>query len=429
MGHYVYKYVYNNEIIYIGKNDTELPTRLSQHGKSGDNIPEEGWDEINNSEVYYCKLANKVMSDVVESELIRRHKPKYNKAKMSEWSGINFGEPNWIKYKTKEDFEKEEGINKCKNDIGKLKKEILDLRYEEMRLYNDVRFLRFERKNCAFSDDALKASIKTRNKSKSNKCIENERIYSYDEIFMFYDYLLYKSKIRFYSNMFDEKGNVVSTIQIWCSNDKINYKIKYYNCEQQEYMDYTLNSKNIVNDDSIKYVCFGFRAESNDCNYINKIINLAKIENDLKFLNSLKDQLNVFMKIKNYSDENMSLETFLNNIKNYAKEDGFYDFYLHNDKEKRKFRLYFKDGSVDEKNLSTEKFYVETKMNISCCSDEKMERDIFFLRYIDDFKDYKFDAVFNREYLTSQYENDIKFYTNKIEEFRKEHIDMYTDES
>ena len=80
MGHYVYKYVHNNEIIYIGKNDTDLYSRLRQHGKYGDNIPEEGWDEINNSDIFYCELPNAIMSDVVESELIRRYKPKYNKA-------------------------------------------------------------------------------------------------------------------------------------------------------------------------------------------------------------------------------------------------------------------------------------------------------------------------------------------------------------
>ena len=97
MGHYVYKYVYNEEIIYIGKNDTDLYSRLRQHGKYGDNIPEEGWDKINNSDIFYCELPNATMSDVVESELIRRYKPKYNKAKMSEWCGIGFVEPEWKK--------------------------------------------------------------------------------------------------------------------------------------------------------------------------------------------------------------------------------------------------------------------------------------------------------------------------------------------
>ena len=31
MGHFVYKYVYDGEIVYIGKNDTDLKTRIKQH--------------------------------------------------------------------------------------------------------------------------------------------------------------------------------------------------------------------------------------------------------------------------------------------------------------------------------------------------------------------------------------------------------------
>ena len=38
------------------------------------------------------------MSDVVESELINRHKPKYNTAKISDWDGLKLPEPNWKKY-------------------------------------------------------------------------------------------------------------------------------------------------------------------------------------------------------------------------------------------------------------------------------------------------------------------------------------------
>jgi len=98
MGHYVYKYVLNNEIIYIGKTDTFLKNRISQHGKPGDNIPKEAWEDINNSDVYYITLNNSTMSDVVESELIRRYKPRYNVAKTSEWSGLPFPEPEWVKY-------------------------------------------------------------------------------------------------------------------------------------------------------------------------------------------------------------------------------------------------------------------------------------------------------------------------------------------
>ena len=94
-GHFVYKYVYAGEVIYVGKTDENLEIRLSQHGKAGDNIPQEGWNEINNSIVYYSKLLSKHDTDIYESELIRRYKPRYNKAKTSEWSGVDLPELNW----------------------------------------------------------------------------------------------------------------------------------------------------------------------------------------------------------------------------------------------------------------------------------------------------------------------------------------------
>ena len=92
MGHYVYKYVQNNEIIYIGKNDTDLETRINQHKL------EEKFRPYLKADIYYIELANAIMSDVVESELIRRYKPKLNVAKMSDWSGLEFTEPEWKKF-------------------------------------------------------------------------------------------------------------------------------------------------------------------------------------------------------------------------------------------------------------------------------------------------------------------------------------------
>ena len=92
MSHYVYKYVKNNEIIYIGKSDANLHARIKQHSK------EEKFKSFLDSEIYYCTLANATMSDVVESELIRKYNPKLNVAKKNEWTGLNFEEPKWIKY-------------------------------------------------------------------------------------------------------------------------------------------------------------------------------------------------------------------------------------------------------------------------------------------------------------------------------------------
>lgn len=92
MGHYVYKYVYGEEIVYIGKCDSSLKVRISQH--KGD----EKFKIYLDSEIFYIELANKTMTDVVESELIRRYKPKLNEAKMSDWSGLEFKEPEWKRF-------------------------------------------------------------------------------------------------------------------------------------------------------------------------------------------------------------------------------------------------------------------------------------------------------------------------------------------
>ena len=95
--HYVYKFVLNDEILYIGKSDRQSFDRIYQHGKPGDNICESAWKDINNSDIYYAPLYNEVMSDVVESELIRRYKPKFNIGKTkTKWCGIELSDVNWI---------------------------------------------------------------------------------------------------------------------------------------------------------------------------------------------------------------------------------------------------------------------------------------------------------------------------------------------
>ena len=125
-GHFVYKYVYNGDIIYVGKTDANLANRLAQHGKKGDNIPETAWDEINASEIYFCKLQSAKQCDIYESELIRRHKPKYNKAKTNEWDGVNIPEPFWKSYNKQANIENE--YNKLVLKYNKLRGEYATLK-------------------------------------------------------------------------------------------------------------------------------------------------------------------------------------------------------------------------------------------------------------------------------------------------------------
>lgn len=105
---YVYKYVSDGKIIYIGKCDREIYKRIEEHKREKKFKPFQG-----NVQIYYASVANSTMSDVVESELIRRYKPELNVAKMSDWAGIEFVEPEW-KLLTEEEVKKEKKGKKKK---------------------------------------------------------------------------------------------------------------------------------------------------------------------------------------------------------------------------------------------------------------------------------------------------------------------------
>lgn len=57
MSHYVYKYVNNGEIIYIGKCDSKLIQRINQH-KAEDKFK----PYLDTCKIYYAVLANATMS-------------------------------------------------------------------------------------------------------------------------------------------------------------------------------------------------------------------------------------------------------------------------------------------------------------------------------------------------------------------------------
>ena len=134
MGHYVYKYVYDGKIVYIGKNDTDLETRINQHKL------EDKFRPYLKSDIYYIELANAIMSDVIESELIRRYKPKLNVAKMSDWSGLEFIEPEWKLFVPSD--KKKIRLTKRNNDYIPCKKQKKIKTYELMAQYYCVRMLK-----------------------------------------------------------------------------------------------------------------------------------------------------------------------------------------------------------------------------------------------------------------------------------------------
>ena len=75
MGHYVYKYVdESGEVVYIGKNDTNLIDRIHQHDY-------EDWND-GNLAISYIEVMSGYESDALETLLISKYRPKNNKSKM-----------------------------------------------------------------------------------------------------------------------------------------------------------------------------------------------------------------------------------------------------------------------------------------------------------------------------------------------------------
>lgn len=91
---YLYKYVLNNEIIYIGKTKRDLNLRINEH-KTKKDLPD-------NCDIYYYECANEAEMNVKEILLINAYHPKYNKdCKTEEFfdNFISFNEPFWLPYK------------------------------------------------------------------------------------------------------------------------------------------------------------------------------------------------------------------------------------------------------------------------------------------------------------------------------------------
>lgn len=259
MGHYVYKYVLNGEIIYIGKNDTDLHSRIKSHGRPGDNIPKQHWDEINSAKIYYIELANSTMSDVVESELIRRYMPKYNKAKKSDWCGINFIEPEWKEYIPNQTIvykNKKKSKNYCQNinkyEISEdIDREIDELNREisankETILFNNEEISSL--KNQIKLADEEKDKIKSQIIEQLNKCIKikDEEI---DKL---------KNQIKSKEELVGVKWEFEN---LKSKEESINNQLKFWqniakqeSCNSHNYFDYYINMVKTANEYAKLYI-------------------------------------------------------------------------------------------------------------------------------------------------------------------------------
>lgn len=115
--HYVYKYISENEIIYVGKVDSDLKRRVEEHAKETKFLP-----YLENAEIYCMQLANATETTFMELYLINKYKPVLNAtAKYEGISNIHVQEPEWIPYnqylRQKEDVPAEEKLLNIQKEI------------------------------------------------------------------------------------------------------------------------------------------------------------------------------------------------------------------------------------------------------------------------------------------------------------------------
>ena len=115
--HYIYKYVFHDEIIYIGKVDSDLKRRVEEHAKEEKFLP-----YLKEATVFCIQLANPTETTFMELYLINKYKPILNVvAKYEGMTNIQVQEPAWIPYeqylKQKEDLSAEEKLLNIQKEI------------------------------------------------------------------------------------------------------------------------------------------------------------------------------------------------------------------------------------------------------------------------------------------------------------------------
>ncbi len=131
--HGIYKYVFNNEIVYIGKTDNSFISRFKGHEK------EDKFKPYQDAQIYVFDVANSTETTIFEKLLINKYQPKLNVTDTHDSSiQIDFTEPDWIPW---ENYNKKKKLtNKIKADINFKEKQIQRIKHSITLLESDKNF-------------------------------------------------------------------------------------------------------------------------------------------------------------------------------------------------------------------------------------------------------------------------------------------------
>ena len=91
----IYKYVWNDEVIYVGKSNTDIEKRIQCHSRE-----DKFQKYLANSDVYYCFLPNEATTDIYELYYINKYRPVLNATSKydDEPVGVTVADIEWSKY-------------------------------------------------------------------------------------------------------------------------------------------------------------------------------------------------------------------------------------------------------------------------------------------------------------------------------------------
>lgn len=116
MGYFVYKYVCDNKVIYVGLTD-DMKRRVHEHA-SGVGIESKFVPFLQDVQIYYHQCGNEIEMRALESLLINQYKPHLNIVDMQDGESTVFIDMDWVLYD-------ERTFNDTYNDmISQLRKQI-----------------------------------------------------------------------------------------------------------------------------------------------------------------------------------------------------------------------------------------------------------------------------------------------------------------
>ena len=141
MSYFVYKYVYNNKIIYIGLTD-DMKRRVYEHA-SGVGIESKFLPYLDNVEIYYHQCGNETEMRALESLLINHFKPVLNVVDIHRGESTVAIDIDWVLYDEKSFTDTyDDEIMKIRRVIKSNETRIANYRTEQISLDSSMLQLR-----------------------------------------------------------------------------------------------------------------------------------------------------------------------------------------------------------------------------------------------------------------------------------------------